>query len=135
MDIKPEALPATVLNRGEVAAVDRSRQFRQAVLVWLIFFLLLVLFNGAIPFAFGVDVRGWTASPVKSFLFGLVFYAGMFLAVPLILIKGWDTVRQPAFLVPLCIAMLGIAFWHFFYHLEPFFPHKAQDISSYYNII
>ncbi len=94
---------------------EKERQFRQAVLVWFAFFVLLVLFNGTIPFALGADLHAWTASPVKSVLFGLIFYGGIFLAVPLILIKGWETVRRPAFLLPLCVAMLGIAFWHTFW--------------------
>ncbi len=72
-------------------------QSRRAILVWIAFIVLLGLFNGTIPFALGADLHAWTASPIKSFLFGLIFYAGMFLAVPLILIKGWQTVRQPAF--------------------------------------
>ena len=97
------------------AAPGAAHPSRQAFLVWSVFFVLLVLFNGTIPFALGVDLHAWTSSPVKSVLFGLIFYAGMFLVVPLILIKGWDTVRRPAFLLPLCLAVLGITLWHFFW--------------------
>src|SRR5512142_3380890 len=94
--------------------VGRARQFRQAFIVWAIFFVLLVLFNGTIPFALGVDLRAWTASPIKSVLFGLIFYGLLFLVVPLVLIKGWDTVRRPGFLLPLIVAVLGIASWRTF---------------------
>jgi hypothetical protein len=82
--------------------------------LWGIFFVLIVVFNGTIPFVLGVDLHAWTASTVKSVLFAFVFYATLFLAVPLVLIKGWQTVRQPAFLYPLCLAMLAITIWHFF---------------------
>lgn len=93
---------------------DRSRAFRQALFLWLSFFVMIVLMNGTIPFALGVDLHAWTASPVKSLLVGLLFYSLMFLAVPLVLIKGWPTVRRPDFLLPLLIAMLGITFWRTF---------------------
>jgi hypothetical protein len=95
--------------------VGRARQFRQALIVWGVFFVLLVLFNGTIPFALGVDLRAWTASPVKSAFFGLIFYGLLFLVVPLVLIKGWDTVRRPGFLLPLLLAVLGIASWRAFW--------------------
>src|SRR5512141_734147 len=94
---------------------SKARQSKQAVLVWIAFFVLLVVFNGTIPFALGADLHAWTASPLKSILFGLIFYGSMFLAVPLLLIKGWATVRQPGFLLPLCLAMLGITSAHIFW--------------------
>ncbi len=116
MNIK-SATPMSAASSAHeaVGSSEKSRQFRQAVLLWAIFFVLFVIFNGTIPFALGMDLHAWTASPVKSVLLGLVFYAGIFLAVPLILVKGWGTVRRPAFLLPLCLAMLGIAFWHTFW--------------------
>src|SRR5512135_2890360 len=88
---------------------------RQALILWGIFFALVVLFNGTIPYLLGVDLHAWTGSPIKSVLLAFVFYAVLFLAVPLILIKGWDTVRRSGFLLPLGFAMLGITFWHFFW--------------------
>ncbi len=93
---------------------DKGRQARQALIVWIVFFVLLVLFNGTIPFALGADLRAWTSSPAKLIPFGFVFYGVLFLAVPLTLIKGWNTVRRPAFLVPLAIGILGMTFWHYF---------------------
>ena len=114
MDVK-SALPATSPSEPRGAASSKAHESQRALLLWIVFFVLLVLFNGTIPFAFGVDLHAWTASLIKSILFGLIFYAGIFLAIPLILIKGWDTVRRPAFLIPLCLAILGITFWHFFW--------------------
>ncbi len=87
---------------------DIDRRAWQALLVWGVFIILLVITNGTIPFVLGVDVRAWTHSMVKSVIFDFVFYAVLFLVVPLILTKGWATVRQPAFLLPLLVAVLGI---------------------------
>ncbi len=87
---------------------ERDRRAWQALLVWGVFIVLLVIANGTVPFMFGVDVHAWTSSKVKSVIFDLVFYAVIFLVVPLILTKGWTTVRQPAFLLPLLVAVVGI---------------------------
>jgi len=92
----------------------KRREFRQALLLWIVFFVLLVLFNGTIPFAFGADLHAWTQSPLKLIPFGFLFYGILFMVVPLVLIKGWGTVRRPGFLVPLCVAVLGVTFWHYF---------------------
>lgn len=97
------------------APSETDRKFRQAVLLWCTFLVVVILFNGTIPFALGADLHAWTASPVKSVLFPFIFYAVLFLAIPLILIKGGKTVRQPAFLLPLCLGMLGITFWRYFW--------------------
>lgn len=91
---------------------DKSKQ---AILLWSIFLVLAILFNGTIPFLMGADLHAWTGSVMKSVLFAFVFYAVLFLAVPLVILKGWDTVRQPAFLYPLLLAMLAITVWHFFH--------------------
>src|SRR5512135_586017 len=96
-------------------AAARRGETRQAVILWCVFFVLLVIFNGTVPFALGVDLHSWTASPLKSFLFGLLFYGLLFLVIPLVLIKGWDTVRRPAFLLPLIVAVIGVACWRFFW--------------------
>lgn len=105
--------PAAGLPAADVA--EKNRQSNQAIIAWCVFFALLVLVNGTIPFALGVDLRAWTASPIKSLLLGFIVYGVLFLVVPLVLIKGWDTVRKPAFLLPLILAVLGITFWHFFW--------------------
>ncbi len=91
--------------------VALARQFRQAWLLWGIFFVVAVIVNGTLPFALGADLHPWTQSWLKSILFSFAIYAILFLAVPLILIKGWQTVRQPGFLVPLCLAMAALTLW------------------------
>lgn len=118
MTAKPAIPAASESASTETSANDpsaRASQFRQALIVWCVFIVLAILVNGTIPFALGADLRAWTASPIKSVLLAFVFYAVMFLAVPLVLIKGWDIVRRPGFLLPLGLAMLGITFWHFFW--------------------
>jgi hypothetical protein len=92
---------------------DLARQSKQAVILWTVFFVMAVILNGTIPFVFGADLHDWTQSPIKSVVIAFVFYAVLFLAVPLILIKGWETVRQPAFIYPLSLAMVTITVWHF----------------------
>ena len=72
---------------GEILIPGYQRS-RQALILWGIFIALVVLFNGTIPFLLGVDLHAWTGSPIKSVLFAFVFYAVLFFAVPLILIKG-----------------------------------------------
>ena len=83
---------------------------RDALIVWCVFILLNIAINGTIPFVLGNDLRGWSTSRVQTLLFGLVQYGIMFTVVPLILIKGWETVRQPMFLIPLCVAVIAITF-------------------------
>lgn len=85
---------------------------RQAVIVWCVFIVLNVAINGTIPFVLGHDLRAWSTSPVQSLLFGFVQYGIMFTVVPLILIKGWETVRQPGFLILLCLAVAALTFWN-----------------------
>ena len=112
-------------------------QSKQAVVLWCIFLILAILLNGTILFALGVDLHAWTGSVIKSVLLAFVFYAVLFLAVPLILIKGWETVRQPGFLIPLCVAMLAITVWHFFHWsviiaiLVLAYLHRRFDLSGY----
>jgi hypothetical protein len=84
----------------------------QAVFLWSVFFVTSVIINGTIPFALGVDLRTWSASPVKFMLSAFFIYALLFLVVPLILIKGWNIVPQPSFLLPLALAVAALTLWH-----------------------
>lgn len=84
---------------------------RQAIITWGIFIFLAVIINGTIPFILGYDMLAWTNSITKVVLFSLTIYAGIFLIVPLIIVKGWRTVRQPAFGVPVLLAVIGIMLW------------------------
>jgi hypothetical protein len=57
----------------------------------------------------GMDLHAWTYSIEKAIVFNVVFYAGLFLFVPLVLTKGMKTMRQPAFLLPVLVTIIGIA--------------------------
>ncbi len=83
----------------------------QAFSIWSIFIVVAVILNGTIPFAFGADLRDWSSSTTKTILFSLIVYSGLFLVAPLILTKGWRSVRRPAFLAPLCLAVVGFILW------------------------
>jgi len=87
---------------------ENKRKTKQALVVWGIFTLVFVLLNGTIPFILGADMHAWTSSTTRTVLLSLVIYAGIFMVVPLILIKGWKTVRQPGFLYPLLLGIVAI---------------------------
>lgn len=89
--------------------MTEEKKFRQAVLVWVLFITINVLLNGTIPFLLGRDLHSWTVSPIKSLLFNLIQYSLVFLVIPLILTKGWETVRQPGFLLPLVMIIAALA--------------------------
>ncbi len=90
---------------------DETARARQAVAVWVAFIALSVLLNGTLPFALGADLHAWTYSTAKAILFPLLIYGGLFLVIPLVLTKGWQAVRQPAFLLPLMVALIAIGLW------------------------
>jgi membrane protease YdiL (CAAX protease family) len=79
-----------------------------ALILWGVFILAAILINGTIPFILGKDLHAWTASPTKDVLFNLVTYSGIYLVVPLLLTKKWETVRQPGFLFPLIVAIIAM---------------------------
>ena len=68
---------------------SHDHRLRQALLAWGVFIVLAVLINGTIPFILGYDLHAWTGSTIKMLLFSLLIYSGMFLVVPLGVIKGW----------------------------------------------
>ncbi len=86
----------------------------QALFVWGVFIALAVIINGTVPFIFGIDLHSWTYSPLKDVTFNFIIYGGLFLVVPLVLTKGWATVRMPAFFVPLILAVLAMTLRTFF---------------------
>lgn len=89
-------------------AENVEQRARQALILWGAYIILTILINGTIPFALGKDVHAWTASSQKDVLANLIVYGLIFLFVPLILTKGWDTVRQPGFLLLLLLAFLAM---------------------------
>ncbi len=126
------------MQRSSLLSVqtEDDRRAMQGLLVWGVFFVLLVAINGTIPFLLGADLHAWTGSLVKALLIDIVIYAGLFLIVPMVLTKGWETVRQPAFLIPLLIGVLGVALHHFI-HYSPLlvipvvaYLHGRYDLSG-----
>ena len=93
---------------------DTKRQVWQALGLWGVFIALAIIINGTVPFALGADMRSWAFSKTQNFLSGLIVYGIIFLTVPLILIKGWQTVCQPAFSFPLLLAIITIALFNTF---------------------
>ncbi|MGZ7067581.1 MAG: hypothetical protein ACXVHT_04715 [Methanobacterium sp.] len=96
-----------------------ENQFKLAIKVWILFIILAVLINGTILFALGYDLHNWTYSIYKGFLFYEVIYIALFLIVPLILVKGWETVKKADFLIPLIIIVVAITL------IRPFTPFAA----------
>lgn len=88
--------------------IDIQRQAMQALYLWGVFITVAVIINGTIPFILGFDLRTWTYSPLKNVAFNLIIYGGLFLVVPLVLTKGWATVRRSAFFLPLIMAALAM---------------------------
>jgi hypothetical protein len=48
---------------------NKKREPRLALELWLVFIVTLVLANGTIPFALGIDMHAWTYSVTKSLIF------------------------------------------------------------------
>lgn len=93
---------------------ETEHRARQALLIWIVFIIIMVIMNGTIPFALGIDMRDWSNSDTKLFLISLIVCGGVFLVIPLIIVKGWKTVRQPDFLIPLIIAVLATSSWFYY---------------------
>lgn len=91
---------------------DADHQMRQALALWSAFIVLAVIIDGTIPFLMGVNLYAWSYSTTKLLLASFI-YAGLFLVFPLILVKSWKTIRQPSFLAPTLVAVLGILLWAF----------------------
>ncbi len=68
-------------------------------------------------------MHAWTYSTVKSLIFSSLFYSGLFLITPLILLKGWKTVRQSSFITPLIFATVGLM-------LRVLFPFAAAAVLA-----
>lgn len=99
------------MNEKEVTFFHIKDKAWQALAVWGVFIIVAIAINGTIPFVLGADVRAWTFSVTKITLFSVIVYAGLFLVVPLILTKGLRTVLRPDFMIPVIVAVVGIALW------------------------
>jgi hypothetical protein len=91
-----------------------NRKIKQALVLWGVYLAVTFLVNATLPFIFGVDVGKWTYSPAKDVLVNVIIYWGVFLLAPMILVKGWDVVRQPAFIGPLLVAAIALSLRTFF---------------------
>jgi len=100
------------MNERSSDSVEIDKKARQAVYIWIAFFIATVLINGTILFAIGIDTYAWTYSTLKGLLLFTVNYAGFFLVVPLILTKGWKTFRKPSFLLPMAAAAVSVVLWY-----------------------
>jgi hypothetical protein len=114
-----------------------GEEWKSAIKVWLLFFVVLVGINGTIPFILGYDMHAWTASTAKVLLVGFVIYGGFSLVVPLFVIKGSNAVRRPAFLVPLAVAVVGVGLWYVLPYSAALalaslaYLHRRFDLSGY----
>ncbi len=96
----------------EKVDVKKYKRARQALIVWLLFFVAILTINLLIPLALGLNLHDWTYSSVKGPLLFAVVYAGFFIVVPLTLTKGWSLVKKPAFFVPMLAAMVSVIVWY-----------------------
>jgi membrane protein YdbS with pleckstrin-like domain len=97
------ALPRTNRQAGRSTQLNESalsnhadHEAKQALALWSIFIVVLVIINGTIPFLMGADLYVWSYSTAKLMLASFI-YAVIFLVPTLILVKGWKTVREPRF--------------------------------------
>ena len=108
-----------------------------ALINWVTFIIIVVAINATIPFALGMNVQAWTQSYSKAILFGFVIYGLLFLFLPLLILKGWEVVRKPTFIVPIIMAIVAISLRK----INPWIPtlsivclfyiHKKHDLSDF----
>lgn len=97
---------------SQVKPVQARRSALQALSLWGVFMIVNVIHHGTIPFVMGTDVRDWVESVQHQTLTGLLVYGLIFLVAPLLFTKGWKTVQQPMFLIPLALAVLCASLWN-----------------------
>ena len=109
----------------------------RALILWGAFVLAVIIIHGTIPFVLGADMRAWVYSPAHILLVGLLGYGILFTAIPLICIKGWQTVRQPAFLIPLLLTVAAFALFDVLRGIAVVgvlalaYLHRRYDLSDY----
>jgi hypothetical protein len=121
----------------ETSAQDVVRsKARQAFIVWILFFTTTVAINLIIPLIFGLNLHDWTYSNAKGFLLFSINYAGFFLILPLLLIKGWNTFRRPSFIVPVAFAAVSVVLWYPIHYIATIaivvyvYLHRRFDLSD-----
>jgi hypothetical protein len=76
-----------------------------------LFFAVTVTINLLIPLIFGFNMHDWTYSNAKGLLLFSINYAGFFLILPLVLTKGWGTVKKPNF-IPVAATAISVVLWY-----------------------
>ena len=90
-------------------STDQALRLKRALGLWGVYFITTLLVNGSLLYLLGVDLHAWSYSPLKDLLVNLSIYGVLFLVAPLVLTVGWETVRQPGFLLPLIIGLMYTA--------------------------
>ena len=55
---------------------EEKKKAKQALIVWLLFFVSVLIINLLIPFALGLNLHDWTYSSTKGVLLFSVIYVG-----------------------------------------------------------
>lgn len=82
---------------------------RHALSLWVVFFCLAVVLNWAGPLLAGIDLHAWTYSKWKGVLVDSLIYGCVFMAGPVLLVKGGSAARQPSVYIPLLVAIAALA--------------------------
>lgn len=98
------------MEKAEITKHEIKKLFFQVLIVWGIFIVVNILIHNTISFILGKDVYRWTYSTIKDVLYRFFIYSIIFLVIPLIIVKGWKTVRKIDFLIPLIAAVVAIPF-------------------------
>jgi hypothetical protein len=85
-----------------------EKRASQTIIVWILFFAATVPINLLMPVILGINMHDWTYSNAKGLVLFSINYAGFFLILPLILTKGWNTVKKPSFLIPMVAAAVSV---------------------------
>ncbi|MCL5070514.1 MAG: hypothetical protein M1308_06415 [Actinobacteria bacterium] len=96
------------MEKAEITKPEIKKLVLQALILWGIFIVVNIINNNTIPFILGKDVHNWTYSNIKALLYGFFLYSIIFLTIPLIIVKGWKTVRKIDFMLPLIAAIVAI---------------------------
>lgn len=115
---------------------DSNRIAYQTMAVWGLFFVVNGILHETIPFALSNGTRNFVYSVSKDVLYHFAMYGLIFLVIPLVLSKGWKTVRQPSFILPMIVAVGAITLRPLV-PLAPvlvvvalFFLHRRFDLSD-----
>ncbi len=78
------------------------------LIMWFIFIILLVIMNKTIYFIFGIDVKDWTNSKIKSLLINVIIYGFVFFIIPILYVKKNDIKGNWILISCLLCGLLGL---------------------------